>query len=365
MAHILVDDVTPLAKYSSGAGQTEFIVPWPFFTDASLQVWQTASGGAFDESGDLLSPSTEYSVTGAGNVAGVERKITLTAPAGAGDTITILRSEPIARTSDYQNSGDLLAETLNDEQDLVVMILQQLREQVSRSVKISTFETADTTLPTPAPSTFFRWNSAGDALENVSTVDLATALGISLIEMQSYNASIVSTAGQTVFDIETAIGQPFIPGQFTLMIHINGVYQQPATSYTESPAGDTITFSEPLDNGDLVSIKSTSFLDSQTSLDAIGVRASATVAGTTYAALTTTPVILVDDDTAGAPVTVSLPAANVATGRTFSIKKLGSTANVVIDPNGSETIDGAAILTLTSQYESVDAYSNGTFWSVL
>ena len=75
-------------------------------------------------------------------------------------------------------------------------------------------------------------------------------------------------------------------------------------------------------------------------------------------------VILVDDDTAGAAVTVTLPTA--ATAKTiYHIKKIGSTASVTIDGNGAELIDGATTAVLTIQYESITVISDGSAWWVL
>lgn len=74
-------------------------------------------------------------------------------------------------------------------------------------------------------------------------------------------------------------------------------------------------------------------------------------------------VILVDDDTAGSTVTVTLPAA--ASGRHYHIKKLGTTANVVVDGNGSETIDGALTATLTTQFEAIHVISDASNWHIV
>jgi hypothetical protein len=75
-------------------------------------------------------------------------------------------------------------------------------------------------------------------------------------------------------------------------------------------------------------------------------------------------VILVDDDTAAATVTITLPL--VATAKTvYHIKKMGSTALVIIDGNGTETIDGALTATLTTQYESIMLVSDGIEWHVI
>ena len=65
-------------------------------------------------------------------------------------------------------------------------------------------------------------------------------------------------------------------------------------------------------------------------------------------------------------ITISLPAASGCSGRVYVIKKISAILNnVVIDPNGAETIDGAATKTLTLQYESAMIQSDGTNWFVL
>jgi hypothetical protein len=65
-------------------------------------------------------------------------------------------------------------------------------------------------------------------------------------------------------------------------------------------------------------------------------------------------------------VTVNLPAASTVTGRVYVIKRIyGIGGNTVIDPNGAETIDGAATRNITAQYDTVTIQSNGTAWFVI
>jgi hypothetical protein len=69
-------------------------------------------------------------------------------------------------------------------------------------------------------------------------------------------------------------------------------------------------------------------------------------------------------DATGGAFTVTLP---VATGVTVSItvKKIDASANAVtIDGNAAETIDGAATRLLSTQYEAVTLWSDGTNWWV-
>lgn len=76
-------------------------------------------------------------------------------------------------------------------------------------------------------------------------------------------------------------------------------------------------------------------------------------------------VILVDDDVIGGPALVNLPAAADNAGRRYYIKKLGTTANVTIDANGSETIDDGLTAILTVQYEALTIVSDGANWWIL
>ena len=81
----------------------------------------------------------------------------------------------------------------------------------------------------------------------------------------------------------------------------------------------------------------------------------------TNTTLTTSNYTVLVDATAG-PWTITLPAAASSTGHQFNIKKIDNIANVVVDGNGAETIDGAATVTLATQWSSVNIQSNGTAW---
>jgi hypothetical protein len=67
--------------------------------------------------------------------------------------------------------------------------------------------------------------------------------------------------------------------------------------------------------------------------------------------------------TGAGAVTINLPAAASNTGRVIKVKRVGAN-NVVLDGNSSETIDGAATLTLDADYESVTLFCDGTGWNI-
>lgn len=80
---------------------------------------------------------------------------------------------------------------------------------------------------------------------------------------------------------------------------------------------------------------------------------------TTYTSTTADDVLLADG--AGGSFTITLHAASTWT-KPLTIKKIntGTTNNITIDGNASETIDGAATRVITQQYESVTLVSNGS-----
>ncbi|OUL17302.1 hypothetical protein B0X78_00290 [bacterium AM6] len=65
-----------------------------------------------------------YSLSGAGNPAG--GNVTFFAPPAANAKVVLARSMPFIRVINYENLGDLLAQTLNEDQDSPVMMIQQL-----------------------------------------------------------------------------------------------------------------------------------------------------------------------------------------------------------------------------------------------
>ena len=68
-------------------------------------------------------------------------------------------------------------------------------------------------------------------------------------------------------------------------------------------------------------------------------------------------------DASGGSRTITLPTSVGIKGKVYVIKKTDSTANVVIvDPNGAQTIDAAANVSLVAQWITVIIQSDGTNW---
>ena len=77
---------------------------------------------------------------------------------------------------------------------------------------------------------------------------------------------------------------------------------------------------------------------------------------------------LVECDATGGAFTVTLPSAASSgfKNKVFIVKKTDSGSNAItIDPNSTETIDGASTVTLDRQFQTIMLMSDGTNWKVL
>lgn len=121
---------SPRDQYTSGAGDTHFPITFAFELATDVVVYQTPAGQDPDPANDLL-PTSAYTVTGAG-YGTVNRFITLTTGASINDTITIIRDMPLARTTDFLNSGEFAAADLNNQFDDVVAMIQQVNMKMDK-----------------------------------------------------------------------------------------------------------------------------------------------------------------------------------------------------------------------------------------
>ena len=184
---INISDVEPRVQYTATSGQTSFTVPFEFFANADLKVYNGSTLLSFAAS---PSDATEYSVTGAGVTGG--GSITL---GGSGatlnDIITISRDIAIQRTTDFPTSGAFQIASLNEELDKIVAMAQQLERDLKFSPRASatTSSTFNLTFPDLVAGKILSVNSGGTALE--FSVDASALLSAET------NASNSATAAAT------------------------------------------------------------------------------------------------------------------------------------------------------------------------
>lgn len=108
-------------------------------------------------------------------------------------------------------------------------------------------------------------------------------------------------------------------------------------------------------------IKDSSVTRAKLASGAVGKKTVTSSKTTAYTTTTTDDVVLCDASSAGFTITLVTAAGN--SGLELVIRKTDSTFNqIIIDGNGSETIDGALTKRLSTQYESIKIISDGSNW---
>ena len=157
-------------EYTATAAQTIFNYTFKIFASGDLLVYQTPAGQSPDDSTDLITSYTVDPGTIGDEAGGF---ITLDTGTASGDLITIVSNIAESRTTDYQNSGDFLPDTVNNDFDRTVSLAKQSADKVSRTLRVanSLQDATDLTIPNPESGNFLRWKADLSGLENI-TLDL-------------------------------------------------------------------------------------------------------------------------------------------------------------------------------------------------
>lgn len=153
-------DITAVPRreqYTGSAGTGPYQFDFEVLAQADIAVYKNST---------LLTITTDYTVTINGDGTG---SVTLVSPATGSDLITIIGARAIARTTDFVTGGDLLANSLNDELDSLVIFSQQLLETQERTFRFppsANITGVDLQLPTPSAGKALLWNGSGNGLVN-------------------------------------------------------------------------------------------------------------------------------------------------------------------------------------------------------
>jgi hypothetical protein len=188
--HIQIDDVTPRIAYTATSGQTEFAIPFAFFEDADVLVYQNDT---------LKTLTTHYTVAGEGNSDLATRKVTLVTGATVGDSVVIVRDHAVARTTDFPNTGPFQIETLNTALDRIIAIQQQLEDQIVRTLRLAASDPTEN-LTIPAVATRASKFLAFDADGAPTVADAVTEVPVTAF-MQTVLDDTTAAAARTTLGI--------------------------------------------------------------------------------------------------------------------------------------------------------------------
>lgn len=171
MSNIKINDVPQRIQYAATNGQTQFAIPFPFFQNNYVYVWQD---------GVQIFPGAspgQYAITGAGSPSG--GLITLVTPAVLDSIITIQGVMPIDRTSIYSPTiSNLTGSDLNGDFNREVVMMKQIETtQALLQLQYAPWalvpqDPDDTTyryIPLPGPLQAWRLNEDGTAIETFLT----------------------------------------------------------------------------------------------------------------------------------------------------------------------------------------------------
>jgi hypothetical protein len=97
------------------------------------------------------------------------------------------------------------------------------------------------------------------------------------------------------------------------------------------------------------------------------IKSTTAIAAGTYDLLVTDYFLNCDYTATAAITSLTLPTAQLADGRVIHVKDTGGLAgtnNITIDTEGAETIDGAATAVISTNYNSISLYCDGTNWFI-
>jgi hypothetical protein len=136
-----VSSTTVKNSYSGNGSTTEFAYTYRIFADSDLQVIIRSAAGT--ETTKTI--TTHYTVAGAGDANGGSVTFTVGNVPTATETVVLRREVPQTQAIDYIANDPFPAESHEEGLDRATMNIQQLQEEVDRSIKLSRTNTMTST----------------------------------------------------------------------------------------------------------------------------------------------------------------------------------------------------------------------------
>lgn len=133
-------DLARVAHVANGSARTFSFAPMQNVTPQNVRVTLVPAAGA----PQVLSFPSDFSIEAAG--------VTLLVAPAAGVTVVIQRIEPLTQPDNFVTNAPFPAEALEARLDRIVMAMQQLGDQLSRSIQASIADIPPSSLPLPPRS---------------------------------------------------------------------------------------------------------------------------------------------------------------------------------------------------------------------
>ena len=128
-----VTEQTPVVTHNGNGVTTVFAYNYKILAAADMEV---------TVDGVVKTLTTDYSVSGVGVDGGGSVTMVVAPPSGT-DNVILRRNMAYSRSNDYQDNGDLLAATADEDADRPIMMVQQLVADIARAMKLPVGVTTD------------------------------------------------------------------------------------------------------------------------------------------------------------------------------------------------------------------------------
>jgi len=215
-----VTAATTRNDYVATNGQTVFPYTFTALADGDIKVLK--NGTAL-----TLGAGNDYTLSGIGSYGG---NVTLNSGAATGDKIAIYLDMDLARTTNYQNSGDFLALDVNGDFDALWLALQQSETTLDGAVRRPQADSGTINMVLPVAATRANKLLAFDANGAVKVEPYLNNETLVLVVQVEVGDGVTTT-----YSLETSTNSPSL-----LQIAIDGVLQE-VSSYGVS--GGNLVFS--------------------------------------------------------------------------------------------------------------------------
>ena len=206
--------------YVATSGQTVFPYTFTALVDSDVEVLK--NGIAL-----TLGAGNDYTISGIGTGSG---NVTLNVGAATGDKIAIYLDMPIARTTNYQNSGAFLALDVNGDMNKAYLAMQQITTDMQAAIRRPEADPATIGMELPVAATRAQKLLAFDSAGAVTVQSYLNNEAVILNAQDEVGDGVTTT-----YSLATSVNSPNL-----LQIAIDGLLQE-VSSYSVS--GGNLIFS--------------------------------------------------------------------------------------------------------------------------
>jgi hypothetical protein len=241
-----VSSTTVKNSYSGDGSNDTFVYGFKIFASSDLQVIIRSATGT--ETTKTL--TTDYTVTGVGTASGGNVVFEAAAIPTATETVVLIRNVPQTQAIDYIANDPFPAETHEEGLDRATMTIQQMQEEINRSIKLSKTNTMTSTEFTVAAADRANKILAFDSTGEISvTQELGTYKGTdTTVTTEAYvqRDIVKSTSAAQLNNVYICVGDSVVGDLLTDTDHFDLLVDAYSAASSAAAAASSATDAEQI-----------------------------------------------------------------------------------------------------------------------